>query len=178
MINQHLIYIKIPKDFLSDVPRNIIIKHDEKYAGLISHEMDVICFVKKNASDSNLDQDSWRNLFDTFFNKVHQNLLKAKYSNLVWYLTCFWGSNLGDAVPVHAAHPPILPRGAQASEAFGGCEAAEVYRPGPSHVDQIPLHVLSKGNRISFGSLQLYRPRFVGPNSVLHNTGPKGLGGS
>jgi hypothetical protein len=43
--------------FFADVPRNIIIKHDEKHGPLVPHEMDIICFVKRNASDHFLDQD-------------------------------------------------------------------------------------------------------------------------
>ncbi|CAL1127523.1 unnamed protein product [Cladocopium goreaui] len=42
----------------ADVPRNIIIKHDEKHGPLVPHEMDIICFVKRNASDHFLDQEA------------------------------------------------------------------------------------------------------------------------
>ena len=40
-----------------DVPRNIVIKHDERF-DLIPDQMDVICFVKRNASDAQLAQDT------------------------------------------------------------------------------------------------------------------------
>lgn len=41
-----------------DVPRNIVIKHDDRF-DLIPDQMDVICFVKRNASDPHLAQDTW-----------------------------------------------------------------------------------------------------------------------
>lgn len=96
-IYQHLITHEISKDFLSDVPRNIIIKHDEKYTGFIPHEMDVICFVKRNASDSNLDQASWRNLLTT---------LSTKFIRISWNQKRIYSLNILRGV--HASKEAIL----------------------------------------------------------------------
>ena len=41
----------------SDVPRNVVIYTDTKHGRLPQHELDIICFVKKNASDYDLAQD-------------------------------------------------------------------------------------------------------------------------
>ena len=41
----------------ADVPRNIVIKHDDRHGPLIPHDMDVIVFVKKNAADTHLGQE-------------------------------------------------------------------------------------------------------------------------
>lgn len=42
----------------SDVPRNVIIISDDKRGRLQEHELDVIMFLKKNASDAELSQDT------------------------------------------------------------------------------------------------------------------------
>ncbi|CAL1126314.1 unnamed protein product, partial [Cladocopium goreaui] len=41
-----------------DVPRNIVIKYDDRHGPLIPHDMDVIAFVKKNAADTHLGQEA------------------------------------------------------------------------------------------------------------------------
>jgi hypothetical protein len=42
---------------LADLPRQIIVKADDQFGALESHEMDVVCLVKRNAADDVLAQD-------------------------------------------------------------------------------------------------------------------------
>ena len=74
-----LLTVVNPLVSLTDCPRNIRIKHDER-ADLIPHEMDIICFVKKNASDPNLAQESRQT---SLFPKKGFDAVIAKYKSLV-----------------------------------------------------------------------------------------------
>lgn len=42
---------------LTDLPRNVVVKVDERSGILESHDMDVVCLVKRNAADECLDQE-------------------------------------------------------------------------------------------------------------------------
>ena len=44
---------------LADLPRHFIVKADDRFRALESHEMDVVCLVKRNAADDVLAQDPW-----------------------------------------------------------------------------------------------------------------------
>ena len=43
---------------LTDLPRNVVVKADERNGILESNDMDVVCLVKRNAADECLDQES------------------------------------------------------------------------------------------------------------------------
>lgn len=76
---------------LADLPRQIIVKADDQFGALESHEMDVVCLVKRNAADDVLAQDPWNQWRNSqIINSAGGSLISlfAQYT-----LVPFWSSD-------------------------------------------------------------------------------------
>ena len=116
----------------TDLPRHVIIKADERAASIETHEMDVVCLVKRNAADDQLDQEPSN---QTWY--IHMFCLVVPNS----YDTCLiiLGSAASNALWVHAALPELMPKRSPTSASFDDGETEEVPGRGGCAFEEVPF---------------------------------------
>ena len=160
---------------LTDLPRNVVVKADERNGILESNDMDVVCLVKRNAADECLDQESCS--YNLLLIDVPKWISSSIYTlNVSPFFTYYLilGSHFGDALPVRAPNLEQRAHDSPASSQADAVQGETLPQRGGHPGQAVSVRHGGPGCRISIGYLSKPEPRPTSSIAVVSHSRPTG----